>query len=68
MWRCGWRRCGASPITEALLGRHCHTLIAGYKTPRSFEFVDALPLAPTGKVLKRDFRGRHWNGVDRQIH
>ena len=50
------------------LRAHCETLIAGYKAPRSFEFVDALPMAPTGKVLKRELRKPHWEGMDRQIH
>ena len=35
---------------------HAKTLIAGYKAPRSVEFVDALPLSATGKILKRDLR------------
>ncbi|MDF2443997.1 MAG: hypothetical protein JWR01_2200 [Subtercola sp.] len=30
--------------------------IAGYKLPRSLSTVDALPLSPAGKVLKRDLR------------
>lgn len=37
---------------------HTRTLIAGYKTPRSVEFADALPLSATGKILKRDLRDR----------
>jgi acyl-CoA synthetase (AMP-forming)/AMP-acid ligase II len=50
------------------LRRHCATLIAGYKVPGSFEFVDALPLAPAGKVLKQELRRPYWEGMDRQIH
>ena len=33
--------------------------LAGYKLPRSFEFVDELPRTPTGKVLKRQLRERY---------
>ena len=33
--------------------------LAGYKLPRSIEFVDDLPRTPTGKVLKRELRERH---------
>ncbi|MGB8874663.1 MAG: long-chain-fatty-acid--CoA ligase, partial [Solirubrobacteraceae bacterium] len=33
--------------------------LAGYKLPRSIEFVDDLPRTPTGKVLKRELRGRY---------
>ena len=32
------------------------SLIAGYKAPRTIEFVDTLPLSGAGKVLKRDLR------------
>lgn len=38
------------------LRAHVKTLIAGYKSPRTFQFVDALPLSAAGKVLKRDLR------------
>ncbi len=42
------------------LDRHCRTLIAGYKVPRSFEFRTAsLPLSSTGKPLKSELR-RAW--------
>ena len=37
---------------------HTRTLIASYKCPKSVEFVDALPLLPTGKVSKRELRAR----------
>jgi long-chain acyl-CoA synthetase len=30
--------------------------LAGYKLPRSVDFVDELPRTPTGKVLKRELR------------
>ena len=32
--------------------------IAGYKLPKSVDFVDALPRNPTGKILKRELRKR----------
>jgi acyl-coenzyme A synthetase/AMP-(fatty) acid ligase len=31
--------------------------IAGYKTPRSVDFIEALPRNPSGKVLRRHLRG-----------
>ena len=40
-----------SVTAEALIG-HCRTLIAGYKCPKSVEFVDALPRLPSGKISK----------------
>ena len=37
---------------------HCAAHLAGFKTPKRVEFVDALPKNPSGKVLKRDLRGQ----------
>ena len=37
---------------------HCKRLIAGYKCPKSVEFVSALPRLPTGKVSKVALRER----------
>jgi acyl-CoA synthetase (AMP-forming)/AMP-acid ligase II len=35
---------------------HARRTIAGYKAPRTVEFVDALPISAAGKVLKRTLR------------
>jgi acyl-CoA synthetase (AMP-forming)/AMP-acid ligase II len=43
-------------VSEAALREHCRRLIAGYKVPRSIEFVEALPVSAAGKVLKRELR------------
>ena len=51
---------------EALLA-HCKQLIAGYKCPRSVEFVDAIPLSPAGKLLKYKLREQHWAGRERKV-
>ncbi|MGW4034641.1 hypothetical protein ACWEFL_35995 [Streptomyces sp. NPDC004838] len=40
---------------------HVKALIAGYKAPRSVEFVDALPMSGAGKILKRELRDTHQN-------
>ncbi|WP_017583641.1 AMP-binding enzyme [Nocardiopsis valliformis] len=34
--------------------------IAGYKVPRSFDFVDELPRTPSGKLLKHQLRRRYF--------
>jgi acyl-CoA synthetase (AMP-forming)/AMP-acid ligase II len=47
---------------------HCKTLIAGYKAPRSCEFVNSLPLSAAGKVLKRELRRPYWADTDRGVH
>ena len=33
--------------------------LAGYKLPRSVEFVEGFPRTPSGKVLKRELRQRY---------
>ncbi|WP_026414525.1 AMP-binding protein [Actinomadura oligospora] len=52
---------------ERDIRRHCEPLIA-WKTPTSYEFVDALPLSTTGKVLKRRLREPYWEGMDRRVN
>ncbi|MBT4486110.1 MAG: hypothetical protein HOC72_01150, partial [Rhodospirillaceae bacterium] len=44
------------------------TRIAGYKIPRSVDFVDELPRNPSGKILKRELRRPYWEGYDRQVN
>ena len=41
--------------------------LASYQKPRKIEFVDSLPKAPTGKILKRDLRDKHWPSAGGQI-
>jgi acyl-CoA synthetase (AMP-forming)/AMP-acid ligase II len=41
--------------------------IAGYKVPKSVDFVDSLPRTPAGKVLKRQLREPYWRGVGRSV-
>ena len=44
------------------------TRIAGYKTPRSVDFIEALPRNPSGKILKRELREPYWAGKDRRVN
>jgi len=46
---------GAQP-DEADLVEHCRGLIGGYKIPRQYRFVEALPKSAMGKVLKGTLR------------
>jgi acyl-CoA synthetase (AMP-forming)/AMP-acid ligase II len=47
---------------------HCHTLIAGFKCPRSVDFrTDPLPLSGAGKILKTVLRKPYWEGHDKQV-
>jgi acetyl-CoA synthetase len=38
---------------------HVRTRLAAHEYPRLIDFVDALPLTPTGKVMRRVLRERH---------
>jgi long-chain acyl-CoA synthetase len=39
---------------------HVRSALAGYKAPRSIDFVDAMPRTPTGKLYKRLLRDPYW--------
>jgi acyl-CoA synthetase (AMP-forming)/AMP-acid ligase II len=54
-------------VTEAQIRQHCKSLIAGYKSPRSVEFVDAMPMSGAGKILKRELRRQYWDDTDNQV-
>jgi acyl-CoA synthetase (AMP-forming)/AMP-acid ligase II len=41
---------------EAALDARCREQLAGFKRPRRFEFRDAMPQTPAGKILKRELR------------
>jgi acyl-CoA synthetase (AMP-forming)/AMP-acid ligase II len=43
-------------VSEQELSEFCRDQIAGYKIPRSFAFVDSLPISGAGKILKRELR------------
>jgi acyl-CoA synthetase (AMP-forming)/AMP-acid ligase II len=42
--------------------------IAGFKTPKSVDFLQALPRNPSGKILRRHLRDPYWEGKDRQVN
>lgn len=49
------------------LAAHCRERLAGFKVPRSFDFVDELPRHPTGKLFKRLLRDKYWQEAGRKI-
>ncbi|HYE72303.1 MAG TPA: AMP-binding protein, partial [Blastocatellia bacterium] len=52
---CIVRKAGAD-VTEDQIIEWCKENMAGYKYPRYVEFYEALPVGPTGKLLKRELR------------
>ncbi len=47
----------ATTTPDELLA-HCRRQLARFKTPKAVILIDALPRNPSGKVLKRELRGR----------
>jgi long-chain acyl-CoA synthetase len=60
-------RPGARPAPEDLIA-FARERLAGYKLPRSVEFVDAFPRTPSGKVLKRELRDRYATQSPRRLN
>lgn len=58
----------AGAVSDEELRTFCRSHIAGYKIPRSVEFVDALPMSGAGKILKRELRRKHWDGKEKQVN
>jgi len=46
-------------VTGAELIASCKEHIAGYKCPKTVDFISELPKSPTGKVLRRVLREKH---------
>lgn len=57
----------AWPGLAADLVALCRTLLAGYKIPKSVDFIDAIPRTGTGKLQKRLLRDPYWAGLDRRM-
>ncbi len=61
------RRAGATLTEAALIEWTCEKL-AGYKRPRSIDFIDTLPRNAAGKLLKRTLREPYWAGYARRVN
>jgi long-chain acyl-CoA synthetase len=42
--------------------------LAGFKIPKSIDFVEALPRNPSGKLLSRKLREPYWEGMGRRVN
>jgi fatty-acyl-CoA synthase len=42
--------------------------IAGFKSPKSIDFIAALPRNASGKILRRQLRDPYWAGKERQVN
>lgn len=57
---------GMQASAEEIIGTAAQHL-ASYQKPKSIDFVDSLPKAPTGKILKRELRDPYWQERDKQV-
>jgi acyl-CoA synthetase (AMP-forming)/AMP-acid ligase II len=58
---------GAKATAEDIIA-YARTRIAGYKLPKSVDFIADLPRNPTGKVLRRELRAPYWEGRERLVN
>lgn len=56
-----------TPNAEDIIA-FARTQIAGYKCPKSIDFVDVLPRNPSGKILRRELREPYWVGRERRVN
>lgn len=45
----------------------CRQRLAGYKVPKTVDFVEALPITGTGKISKKDLRAPFWAHMQRSV-
>ncbi|HZS45762.1 MAG TPA: long-chain-fatty-acid--CoA ligase [Blastocatellia bacterium] len=55
-------------LDEKELIAHCSARLAGYKVPKSVDFMDDLPKSGTGKILKKVLRDEYWKGQERKVN
>ena len=61
------RKPGAA-LTESDVIDFARTRIAGFKAPKSVDFVEELPRNPSGKILRRELRAPYWEGRARGVN
>lgn len=60
-------RPGASPDPAAIIA-YARQHLAGFKCPKTIEFIDVLPRNPSGKILRRTLREPYWAGHSRRVN
>lgn len=56
-----------STVSPADLIEFIRKRIAGFKVPKSIDFVEQLPRNPSGKILRRELRLPYWSGRENQL-
>jgi len=55
-------------LTEDHIMKYCRDNLAGYKKPKSVEFIAKLPKNLYGKIDRRSLKEPYWEGIGRRIH
>ena len=55
-------------VTESEILAFARERLAGFKTPKTVGWIDALPRNPSGKILKKDLREPYWKGHARRVN
>ena len=59
-------RPGTEPTADEII-EWSRDKLAGYKRPRSVDFIEAIPRNPSGKILKKELREPFWAGHERRV-
>ena len=51
-------------VTEDEIISFCKEKLAGFKVPKSVDYIDIIPRNAVGKMLKKDLRKKYWEGRD----
>ncbi|MCL4673921.1 MAG: AMP-binding protein, partial [Sphingomonadaceae bacterium] len=57
-----------SDLDEAGVIAYAKGRIAGFKCPKTVDFIEALPRNPSGKILRRELRAPYWEGKERMVN
>ncbi|MDJ1137133.1 acyl-CoA synthetase [Streptomyces iconiensis] len=57
----------AGPALAEEILTHCEAQLAGYKRPKSVDFIAEMPRDPNGKLYKRRLREPYWEGRERVL-
>ncbi|HEX5379845.1 MAG TPA: fatty acid--CoA ligase [Phenylobacterium sp.] len=60
------RKPGCDPTPDEIIA-WARRQIAGFKAPKSVDFIDVLPRNASGKILRRELRELYWAGLERRV-
>jgi long-chain acyl-CoA synthetase len=60
-------RPGSAPDPAEIIA-WARSRIAGFKTPKSIDFIEVLPRNASGKILRRQLREPYWHGQERRVN